>query len=413
MADSPPSSSWTAAPGGGTGRRTVRLGPIDWLVAAVIGLFALMEELRGSAGLPERPVVALWLGGAALTAILVLVRRRAPFAVVCLFTAANMAVFLLARQPPGAWQWYTQLLLLFTLLSLVPLGSWRGVAGLLMTGFFLTGLFVGTTTSGVEEYAVSAVMAMIAGGAGVAVRRHGLRADLADARSELMAARSELLAREAVARERARIARELHDIIAHSVSVMVLQAGGVRMMLPKDRRQEQEALVSIEETGRGAVEELHRMLGLLRAAPESDETAPRPTLDRLSELVAHLRSTGLDVALRVEGEPVPLAAGLDLSAYRIVQEALTNILKHAGPTEALIKVTYGTGELSLEITDEGPKDGRAGPAVPSGGNGLMGIRERVTLFHGDLDAGPREGGGYRVRAVLPLPASTSEAVGGR
>jgi signal transduction histidine kinase len=389
--------------------RATRLRAIDWLVAAVIGLFALTEELRGSPGLPARPVVALWVAGALVTAFLVLVRRQAPFVVACVFTAANVAVFLLSHQPPGAWQWYTQLLLMFTLLCSVPLGSLYGVAGVLMTGFFLSGMIFATGT-GVEEYAIAGVMAMIAGGAGVAVRRHGLRADHADARSQLLAARSELLAREAVATERARIARELHDIVAHSLSVMVLQAGGIRLMLPKDRQRENEALSLIEETGRGAVEELHRMLGLLRAAPGGDDTAPRPTLDRLAELVAHLRSTGLDVALRVEGAPLPLPAGLDLSAYRIVQEALTNILKHAGPTEALITITYDEARLSLEIVDEGPRDGRTGPVVSSGGNGLTGIKERVALFDGELEAGPRQGGGYRVHAMLALPES---AVSGR
>ncbi|MCK2213770.1 histidine kinase [Actinomadura sp. ATCC 31491] len=393
-------------------------GAIDWLVAAVIGLFALTEELRNPADLPDRPVPAFWVAGAVLTAALVLVRRRYPFAVVGVFTGVNVAVFLLAHQPPGAWQWYTELLLLFTLLTKVPLGSPRGIAGIGMSAFFLSGLIL-TTSTGLEEYVVAGVMALIAGGAGVAVRRHGLRADRADARSELLAARGELLAREAVATERARIARELHDIIAHSVSVMVLQAGGVRLMLPQELRQEREALALIEETGRGAVEELRRMLDLLRAVQDGDATAPQPTLDRLAELVTHLRSTGLDVALQVEGTPRPLPAGLDLSAYRIAQEALTNVLKHAGPTEALVKVTHGDAELCLEITDEGPRDGRRGPLVPSGGNGLTGIRERVALFHGAFDAGPRESGGYRVHAVLPLPgagagagaAATGPAVG--
>ncbi|WP_188191398.1 sensor histidine kinase [Nonomuraea sp. SYSU D8015] len=404
MADSPPSP---AVSDSGAGRRTTRLRTIDWLLAAVIGLFALVEELRNPADLPDRPVLALWLGGALLTAFLVLVRRRFPFPVVCVFTGASLAVFLLAQQPPGAWQWYTQLLLLFTLLTVVAPGSPQGVAGLAMTGVFLSGMFLAGHT-GVEEYAVAVVMVMIAGGTGVAVRRHGLRADKADeadAHSRLLAARAELLAREAVARERARIARELHDIVTHSVSVMVMQAGGVRLTLPEERRREREALAVIEETGRGAVEELHRMLGLLRAAPAGDETAPQPTLDRLAELITQLRSAGLDIALQVEGTPRPLPAGLDLSAYRIAQEALTNVLKHAGPTEALVKITHGDAALRLEIVDEGPRDGRAGPAAPSEGNGLTGIRERVALFHGVLDAGPREGGGYRVHAVLPLQAT--------
>ncbi|MEW9549789.1 sensor histidine kinase [Nonomuraea sp. NPDC050783] len=218
--------------------------------------------------------------------------------------------------------------------------------------------------------------------------------------------------REAAARERARIARELHDLIAHSVSVMVLQAGGVRMTLPHDLRQEREALSLIEQTGRGAVEELNRMLSLLRAAPDGDETTPQPTLELLADLVAQLRTAGLDVALQVEGTPRPLPAGLGLSAYRIAQEALTNALKHAGPTEALVKVTHGDAELSLEITDAGPRDGRPRPRALPGGDGLTGIRERVALFRGALDAGPHGGGGYRVHAVLPLPPSAPAVPGG-
>lgn len=364
MADFPPSPV-AVADGGGTGRRTTWPGAIDWLVAAMIGLFALTEELRSPADVPDRPVLAWWLGGALLTAFLVLVRRRFPVAALCVFTGANLAVFLLAHQPPGAWQWYTQALLLFTLLTTVPPRSPHG-------------------------------------GAGVVVRRHGPRADQADARNQAPAARSEPAARESAARERARIARELHDIIAHSMSVMVMQAGGVRLTLPQERRREREALAVIEETGRGAVDELNRMLGLLRA-PERDETVPQPTLDRLAELAAHVRSAGLDVALQIEGTPRPLPAGLEVSSYRIAEEALTNVLKHAGPTEVLVTVTHGDTELCLEIVDEGPRDRRAGAVVRSGGNGLTGVRERVALFNGDLHAGPREGGGYRLHAVLPLP----------
>jgi signal transduction histidine kinase len=258
-------------------------------------------------------------------------------------------------------------------------------------------------------------MSSIAGGAGLAVRRHRVLAVLA-------AERGELLAREAVADERARIARELHDIVAHSVSVMTMQAGGVRLRLGAGQEPERELLTTVEETGREALTELRRMLGLLRG-PEGGEPGPRTGLDRLPDLLDQVRSAGLAVTLDVRGDPVPRPAALDLSAYRIVQEALTNTLKHAGPTRVAVTVTYAPGELRLDIEDQGPRErhpdqGRAGrEAGPGregghgrerhlsgreGGHGLIGMRERVALFHGRLTAGPLPSGGFAVRAVLPL-----------
>ncbi|QYC45588.1 Nitrate/nitrite sensor protein NarX [Nonomuraea coxensis DSM 45129] len=378
-------------------------GPIDWLPAAVIGLLALAEELRASGGaVPE-----LWAAGAVPAAALVLARRRWPVAVMAVFTGIGLGAYLLAGRPPLSWQWHTALLLLFTVLSLAPAGGPRGVAGIGMTALFLSGLVLADPAA-VGEHLVAGALALVAGVAGVTVRRrreHGASGEPPRATEAPEAA--------AVARERARIARELYDLVAHDVSVMVLQAGGVRLLLPRELRQEREALALIEETGRGAVEELHRTLDLLRTAPDGGGTTPQPTLDRLAELVTHLRSAGLDVALRIEGTPRPLPAGLDLSAYRIAQDALANVLKHAGPTHALVRITHGDAELRLEITGEGPRAGRPEPAPPPGGDGLTGIRERVALFRGAMDAGPREDGGYRVHAVLPLPPSGVQAAAAR
>ncbi|GAB2444904.1 sensor histidine kinase [Streptosporangium sandarakinum] len=201
--------------------------------------------------------------------------------------------------------------------------------------------------------------------------------------------------------ERARIARELHDVVAHNVSAMVMQAGAARLSLRPDQVTEREALHVVEETGRAAVEELRRTLGLLRTGAEDDGLAPQPTLARLDDLAERMRAAGLDVRLSVEGEPSPLPVGLDLSAYRIVQAALDNTLRHAGPTTARVRIAYRPRELLLEITDSGPLDGRAGPAGGPGA-GLVGVRERVALFHGSLSAGPEPGGGYGVRVVFPL-----------
>jgi signal transduction histidine kinase len=383
---------------------TQRLPPtvIDWLVAVVVGLFAVAEELSGRAGAPDPRHLAWWVAAGIAAAVLVLVRRRAPFAILCAYSAANVAAFVLMPQTAAAWQFYTQLVLLFTLLSEVRPGSVKVGVGLVATAAYVASMMTSMTLPlGWGDIAVALVMTAIAAGAGMAVRRHRLLAVQAEERGEL-------LAREAVSEERARIARELHDIVAHSVSVMTMQTGGVRLMLREDQNREREVLATIEETGRGAVNELQRMLGLLRG-PHADGLSPQPGLDRLDELLEQVRGAGLDVTLDVRGDHVPLPAGLDLSAYRIVQEALTNTLKHAGPTDVAVTIAYHPRELRLEVVDRGPRDGRPGPGrgrrpgkEPVGGHGLVGMRERVALFRGSLTAGPLRAGGFGVRAALPL-----------
>jgi signal transduction histidine kinase len=203
----------------------------------------------------------------------------------------------------------------------------------------------------------------------------------------------------AVASERARIARELHDIVAHSVSVMVVQAEAADEMLDRDRPDRARAPVrKIQETGRAALTDMRRMLGILREADSRPALLPQPGIANLELLLAKVRESGLPVELEVAGEPEPLPPGIDLSAYRIVQEALTNSLKYAGQAHARVAVRYTVGALELEVSDDG-----AGAANGSaGGHGLVGMRERVALFGGELDAGPAPGGGYVVRAHLPL-----------
>jgi signal transduction histidine kinase len=206
-------------------------------------------------------------------------------------------------------------------------------------------------------------------------------------------------ARQAVTAERTRIARELHDVIAHSVSVMVVQAGAARRVLDKDPARASEAMSSIESTGRQSLNELRRLLGMLREADGGDTgRVPQPSIEHLDALVAQTREAGLPVALEIEGEPRPLAPGVDLSAYRIVQEALTNTIKHAGPANAEVRLCYGADALELIVSD----DGRGADGDAGGGHGLVGMRERVSLFGGDLHVGNRPGGGYTVRATLPL-----------
>ena len=205
----------------------------------------------------------------------------------------------------------------------------------------------------------------------------------------------------AVASERARIARELHDIVAHSVSVMVVQAEAADEMLNRQAPERARAPVwKIQETGRAALTDMRRMLGLLREADSRPALVPQPGIANLELLLAKVRESGLPVELEVQGRPEPLPPGVDLSAYRIVQEALTNSLRYAGRAHARVVVRYGRGALELEVTDDGP--GEAGDS--NGGHGLIGMRERVALFGGELDAGPVPGRGFRVRARLPLEA---------
>jgi signal transduction histidine kinase len=218
-----------------------------------------------------------------------------------------------------------------------------------------------------------------------------------EARAELAERERDLAAHEAVLEERARIARELHDVIAHTVTVMVVQAQAGPELLgdPGDTRR---AFGAIEASGREALAELRRLLGVMRTGDEKVVVAPQPGLDSLDALVRELRAAGRDVELHVEGTPFELPPGVDLSAFRIVQEALTNTLKHAGEARSDVTVRYGPSSVELEVVDDGPGANGAGRA----GHGLIGMRERAALYGGVLEAGNRNRRGYVVRAQLPI-----------
>ena len=205
----------------------------------------------------------------------------------------------------------------------------------------------------------------------------------------------------AVADERRRIAREMHDVVAHSVSVMVVQAGGARRILDKDPIRAREAAELIERTGREALAEMRQLLGLLR--PGEAPREPQPGLHGLPGLVRRATEAGLEVELHVEGEERPLPAGIDVAAYRLIQEALTNALKHAGHTQAEVRVAYEDTGLVIEVVDAG-KGGGEVVEFP-GGHGLIGMRERVAVYGGELHAGPGARGGFEVRARIPLEAA--------
>jgi len=209
--------------------------------------------------------------------------------------------------------------------------------------------------------------------------------------------REKAQAEAAIVDERQRIARELHDVIAHAIAVVVVQARGGRRMLDHDLADSRLAFDAIERTGEQALGEMRRLLGLLRESDDELARAPLPSLARIPELADQLRAAGLEVEVDIEGDPVELPPGVDLSAYRIVQEALTNSLKHAGPAHARVRIRYGADAVELEILDDGRGPGRGHGT----GNGLVGLRERAAIVGGALDAGPRDEGGFAVRAALP------------
>ena len=208
-------------------------------------------------------------------------------------------------------------------------------------------------------------------------------------------------ARRAVFDERVRIARELHDVVAHHVSLMGVQAGAARRVLGQRPERAEEALAAIEGTSRQAVLEMHRLLGFLRQERDDEALAPQPSMRQLGTLVTQMREAGLPVELKVEGRERALPPGVDLSAYRIVQEALTNTLKHAGPAKVAVTVRYGERAVEIEVIDDG-RSTVPGTVRESGGNGLIGMRERVSLLGGRLQVGHHPEVGFSVRAHLPL-----------
>jgi signal transduction histidine kinase len=232
-----------------------------------------------------------------------------------------------------------------------------------------------------------------------------MRANLAEREREAAEMRANFAEREreasariAVAEERARIARELHDIVAHAMSVMVLQVGAVRHKLPQILEEDRDALGRVEQAGRTALAEMRRLLGAMRRDGDGVELGPQPGLDALESLVEHVIRAGLPVRVHVDGEPFPLPGAIDLSAYRIVQEGLTNALKHARASHAAVTVRYRPDQLELEIADDG-----IGPAPTNGhGHGLVGIRERVNIYGGEMRVRAAPAGGFVLSARLPV-----------
>jgi signal transduction histidine kinase len=233
--------------------------------------------------------------------------------------------------------------------------------------------------------------------AGRALAGRTLRAELFEQRALAAEQQAQWRAAAAVAEERLRIAREMHDVVAHSVSVMTLHVSGVRRLLRPEQTEEREALEAVERTGRESLAEMHRMLGVLRGPGSADES-PAPGLARLPELLEPARAAGIRAELTVRGQQRSLPPGVELAAYRIVQEAVTNVLRHAGAGRIDCTVDYGSSSVELGVIDDG-----VGAGIAGGGHGLVGMRERAAVYGGSVTAGPRPGGGFAVRAVLPVP----------
>jgi signal transduction histidine kinase len=370
----------------------------DVLVLVVLGIGASGAVLgRGHELGPEGP---LWFDELAMLAIVLplFARRRFPFgAPVAVGVAAAATSFVDHTVVP-----FDGVTFIVGCAALFLVGSLRdprqAIAGFAVGEGALAVVVHNDPRTHVGDFVVASIIFTIVWAIGFGVGRKSVEAAEARERAARAEREREERARTAVEEERARIARELHDVVGHSVSVMTVQASGVRRLLRPDQEREREALLIVERTGREALAEMRRMVGVLRRPEEAPALAPQPSLEHLDRLVEQAREAGLPVELRVEGDAVELPAGVDLTAYRLVQEGLTNALKHARATRAEVLVSYGIGQIEVIVSDDGKGLGNG----DGGGHGLVGMRERVSVYGGELDAGPQQGGGYRLRARLPL-----------
>ena len=372
---------------------------LDWLVALALGIIALLELQSGVFPGPVGVAAVAQLAAIVPVAF----RRVAPLAAIAISAAVFLpyvivysGAFIAGGSGANA---ATELLLVYSV--------GRHTKGRrLLTGALFALLFAAEPgIAGQTGWSDWAVNFIIAGGTlalGVALRiQEGRSISLAVA-ADRAQSEQEATAQAAVHEERARIARELHDVVAHNVGLIVLQAGGARSVLGTDPEQARTALRQVEETGRQTLTEMRHLVGILRVDAERE---PLPRLERLPALVDEARAAGLAVELEVEGAPVDLPAGLELAAYRLIQEALTNVRKHAPTSRAKVRLCYEPDRLRIEVSDDGgPSDAvRDSARNASGlGYGLIGMRERVNLYGGRLQAGPLPGGGFRVEATLPL-----------
>ena len=371
--------------------------PVRTDVALAAALGAAVESELALANARHTPLVGALLIGFVLCAPLAW-RRVAPLGALAVTSAAAIGLALAGTSPEDLST--TSVLVAVLAFSIGShlsrrraLAGLAGLVGLILAVVALNGPFTASDT---------VFPVVVFGGCWVLGRvlrdRARLTAELTTRTAQLARERGER-ERDAVARERVRLARELHDVIAHSVSVMVVQAGAARSVLDRDPGASVGALAAVEATGREALTEMRRLLGILRPDGQDADHSPQPSLDRLGALVARSRDAGLEVALSVEGEPGPLAPGVDLTAFRLVQEGLTNALKHGGRGQARVTLRWSPERLEIEVANR-IADGAGANGLAGSGHGLVGMRERVALCGGELRAGP-VGRGFVVRARLP------------
>jgi signal transduction histidine kinase len=330
----------------------------------------------------------------------VALRRRAPLAVLAATLAAVVAIVAVGETPGGI----TVLIALYTTAAICERSV--SLAALLPTAVVVTAVSVVTAEDGhpssvvVGAVAAAPLTAGIWGlGAYAQTRRRYTQA--LEERAAQLEREREQLALIAVQEERTAIARELHDIVAHSVSVMLVGVRGAREAMRRSPDVAQDVLKAVERSGEQSLQELRRVLAVLRAADDGAESRPQPSLDDLGDLIEGYRAAGLPVRLDVLGEPAPLPGGLELSVYRIVQEALTNAIKHADPSRVTVMLRFGGARLDVEISDDGTPSPEPSSRAHDDGHGLIGMRERVALFGGTLTAEARPGGGFDLVATLP------------
>jgi signal transduction histidine kinase len=359
---------------------------VDQLLAAVLFVLAELQCLLAADALSRGRSGALMLVATAAVTLGVGVRRRWPGPVGIGTQALLVATGWFVSLPPGpvSVAWFC---------SLYALAVWTTTPWFVVGVAFFAGSSVLPDLDG--DWSGAPVLFAVGGVAVMLLLRNVVGGR--DRMLRLAEREREVAAREAVVEERARIARELHDVIAHHVSTMVVQAGAERRVLGPDQDETREVLGTIERMGRGALSEMRRMVAMLRQDPGVD-LVPQPQLADVPVLVEQLQAAGMPVRLSVTGQVRELPVGIELSSYRIVQEALTNALKHAGNASAAVTLAYGDDTLEIVVTDDGP-----GPLPgESGGHGLVGMRERVTMYGGQLQAGRGQDGGFAVRVQLPV-----------
>jgi signal transduction histidine kinase len=370
------------------------------LLIAVMAIAGMLELVigRDSPGAPSLPVWTSVL----LVAVLVLplfARRRFPFAAPAIYWVLAPALTLF----DGLLIPFIGSLGVVGLATAFLLGNLRsrvkagvGLVLIVIGILIVIGNIPGDQTA--SQFTFITLRFVVAWIAGYALRERAEQAEAAEMRAVHAERERESAARVAVAEERARIARELHDIVAHAVSVMVLQVGAVRHKLPDSLAEDRDALKGVERAGRTALAEMRRLLAAMRPDGDEAQLVPQPGLDGLNSLLADVGRAGLPVELHLEGEPYPLPRGVDLSAYRIVQEGLTNALKHAQASDADVIVRYRPDEVEIEVRDNGN-----GNVTSDGlGHGLVGIRERVKIYGGEMSARPEPEGGFVLSTRLPI-----------